>query len=788
MRIACLGGGPAGLAFAIRAKRDDPRRQIAVFDRNPAGATYGFGVVLSDEAMAAIEELDADLHAAIVREGARWTEIDVKLRGRVHTSGGHGFTSMSRTTLITLMQQRALELGVALHHDVEAPDPRGTGADLVVISDGANSTSRAALADRFAPHVEMGACRFMWLATDKVYEAFTFVFVETPVGVLQVHAYPYEDGRSTFIVEMREQVWRDLGLDAGADADHAPGESDEAAVETLAELLADELEGHRLYANNSRWISFPTVTVESWQDGKCVLIGDAAHTAHFSIGSATKLACEDAEALARALATNDDVATALAAYEAERRPLVESTQRAAAASREWFESLPQYLGQDDERFVFNLLTRSRRITYDNLRMRDPGFVDAVDAWFAAEVRRAGHAVMEPSPRPPMFMPFRLRGVELINRVVVSPMDMYVANDGLVGDFHLVHLGARAMGGAGLVMTEMVCTSPDARITPGCGGIWNDEQANAWRGIVDFVHERSKAKIGLQLGHAGRKGSTKLMWEGIDDPLETGNWPLMAPSAIAYREGVNQVPREMDRRDMDRVRDSFVEAARRGARAGFDLLELHMAHGYLLSSFLTPVSNVRTDEYGGGLANRARFPLEVFDAVRGVWPEDRPMSVRISATDWVEDGFDVEDAVAFSHMLAEHGCDLVDVSTGQTTPDARPRYGRSFQTPFADRIRNEVAIATMAVGAISSHDDVNSIILAGRADLCAIGRPHLYDPAWTLHAAADQGYDGPGVWWPEPYRAGSRRPQTGRRDLTAEPSRDRDGDGRAPGRIRFGARS
>jgi anthraniloyl-CoA monooxygenase len=514
-----------------------------------------------------------------------------------------------------------------------------------------------------------------------------------------------------------------------------------------------------MLANNSKWTSFATVTNRTWRHGNVVLLGDAAHTAHFSIGSGTKLAMEDALALVACLHEQPDVDTALAAYEAERRPVVLSTQRAAQASLEWFENIGQYVGQAPEQFAFNIVTRSRRITYDNLELRDPEFVAAMDTWFA---RAAGTREV----RPPMFQPFRLGQLELANRVVVSPMDMYSADDGMPTDFHLVHLGARALGGAGLVMTEMVCVSPSGRITPGCTGIYTPEQEAAWARIVDFVHAQSPARIGLQLGHSGRKGSTKLMWEGIDEPLPSGGWEVVGPSPVPYSPA-NQVPRELSRADLEVITAQFVSCARAGARAGFDLLELHCAHGYLLSSFLSPLANRRTDEYGGSLPDRLRYPLEVFDAVRDAWPADRPISVRISATDWCEGGNDVEDAVAIARAFAEHGADAIHVSTGQVVKEEAPAFGRSYQTPYADRIRAEVGtplgVAVIAVGAIASYDDVNSILLAGRADLVAVGRPHLYDPHWTLHAAAEQGYEGPGVTWPAPYRAGARRPPTGRTD-------------------------
>jgi anthraniloyl-CoA monooxygenase len=440
--------------------------------------------------------------------------------------------------------------------------------------------------------------------------------------------------------------------------------------------------------------------------------------------------------------------------------VVVSTQRAAQASLEWFENLGQYVHQEPLQFAFNILTRSRRVTYENLRLRDPEFVSGVDAWFGSQV--VSQQPRRPDATPPMFQPFRLRGLELKNRVIVSAMDMYSAADGTPDDFHLVHIGAKALGGAALVMTEMVCVSVDGRITPGCAGMYAPEHESGWRRIVDFVHGRTTAHIGLQLGHSGRKGSTRLMWEGMDEPLPEANWEVLAPSPIPYSV-TNQVPRELTTDAMAEIREQFVRATAAGERAGFDLLELHCAHGYLLSSFISPISNQRSDEYGGSLPNRLRFPLEVFDAMRAAWPARKPMTVRISATDWYPGGIDADDAVEIAREFAAHGADAIDVSTGQVTKEERPAFGRSYQTPYADRIRNEVGIATIAVGVISSYDDVNSLVLAGRADLCALARAHLYDPQWTLHAAADQGYSGPGAEWPDPFRAGSRKPQGGRTD-------------------------
>ena len=761
MRIAIAGGGPGGLYLAALMKQLDPAHEVTVWERNAPDDTFGFGVVFSDETLGGIDNADEVIHARMESGFARWTDIDIEFNGHPFSVGGQGFAAMSRKELLRILQERAAELGVMVHYRSAAPDVDELRAshDLVVAADGLNSAIRTKGADVFRPSLDRRRNKYIWLGTDLVFEAFQFFVKQTEWGTMQIHGYPFSDTGSTFIVEMHEDVWRRAGFDRTEADALPPGVSDEYAVARIAEIFAAELQGHRVLTNNSKWLNFTTVRNERWYDRNVVLIGDAAHTAHFSIGSGTKLAIEDALALAACLHEQPTVADALAAYQAERKPVVESTQRAAQASLEWFENIGMYADQDPAQFAFNLLTRSRRITFENLGQRDPGFAALMQSEFARHQGSAADA-------PAMFQPVRIGALELKNRIIVSPMDMYSSVDGVPGDFHLVHLGSKALGGAGLVMSEMVCVSPEGRITPGCPGLWTDEQGAAWRRVTDFVHQHSSGRIGLQLGHSGRKGSTRLMWDGMDQPLDQGNWEVIAPSALPYGAGCH-VPRAATRADLDQVIADFTAAAERGVRAGFDLIEVHAAHGYLLSSFLSPVANERTDEYGGPLENRMKFPLEVFDAVRRVVPAGIPVTVRISATDWVPNGNTDDDAVEIARAFIEHGAAAIDVSSGQVTKDEQPAFGRSYQTPFADKIRHQVAgpagVPVIAVGAISSYDDVNSILLAGRADLCALGRTHLYNPQWTLQAAAEQEYAGAGAEWPVQWAAGRRRPPSARTD-------------------------
>ena len=741
MRIACLGGGPAGLYFAISMKLRDPAHQIDLFERNAADSTFGWGVVFSDQTVENLMANDPVSGATIRDEFAHWDDIHVHIHGQCIGSSGHGFIGIGRKRLLRILQDRARELGVTLHFEHEASDNLDdwAGYDLVVAADGANSRIRTRYDAHFGTDIQVRKNKFFWFGTHKVFEAFTFAFEKTEAGWVWAHAYRFGEGLSTFIVECEPETWAGLGFDRM---------SQEEAIARCEAIFARYLDGNALMSNAAHlpgpeaWLNFRRIICHQWHYRNLVLLGDAAHTAHFSIGSGTKLALEDAIKLAEVLNRPGlDRETALIEYRDERNLEVLKLQNSARNSTEWFETLERYLGFEPIQFAYSLLTRSQRVSHENLRLRDPEWLEGLERWFAGGEKAA----------PPMFAPFRLREMTLENRVVVSPMATYSAVDGCPTDFHLVHYGARAQGGAGLVFTEMTCVSEEGRITPGCAGIYAPEQVAAWKRIVDFVHANSKAKFCLQLGHSGPKGSTKVGWEGYDVPLETGNWPLMAASDVPWSAD-NQVPRPMTRADMDTVREQFVAGVRAGIAAGFDMIELHAAHGYLLSSFITPLTNKRTDEYGGSLENRLRFPLEVFAAMRAAWPAERPMSVRISANDWMGDaGVTPDMAVEIAQAFAEASADLIDVSAGQTWADCKPIYGRMFQTPFADQIRNEARLTTMAVGNIFEADHANSILAAGRADLVALARPHLIDPSWTLRAAAQQGYREVAV--PLPYLGG-----------------------------------
>ncbi len=774
--VAVIGGGPAGLYTALLLKQARPGCDVTVMERNRAEDTFGWGVVFSDQTLENFRNADEPTYTAITENFAHWDDIDVVVHGQRITSGGHGFSGIARKTLLRILQQRARDVGVTLEFEREVRSVREVKADIVIAADGVNSPIRTELAGAFKPNLDVRTARFVWLGTTLPLDAFTFFIVENEHGVFQAHCYKFDASMSTFIVECDERSWCNAGFDRM---------DTEQTIRSCEAMFAEWLKGHALVSNathraSSPWTRFTRVRNETWHHDNVVLIGDAAHTAHFSIGSGTKLAMEDAISLARHChpERSEGSASAFEAYQAERMTESLRLQNAARNSMEWFENVRRYIKLPAEQFAYSLLTRSQRVSHENLRLRDAEYVAGVERWFASEAEgRIGadsSTALGMTPRervipsgarsaesrnlhlaavPPMFTPFRLRELTLSNRVVVAPMDMYSATDGVPNDFHLVHLGARAIGGAALVMTEMVCVSAEGRITLGCTGMYTPEHAEQWRRVVEFVHAWTPAKICLQLGHSGRKGSTKLPWEGQDIPLDANGWQTMAPSPISYAPQLD-APREMTRADMNAVRDEFVRAVEYANSAGFDMLELHCAHGYLLSSFITPISNRRSDEYGGSTVNRLRFPLEVFRAMRERWPAEKPMSVRISATDWVEDGITPDESVQIGDAFMVAGADIIHVSTGQTSTDAQPVYGRLYQTPYSDRIRNEGAVPTIAVGNITDADQVNSIIAAGRADLVAIGRPHLTDPQWTLRAAATLGYAG--MQWPNQYHLGRRQ--------------------------------
>jgi anthraniloyl-CoA monooxygenase len=752
MRAICLGGGPAGLYFAISLKLRDPSAEITVLERNRPDDTFGWGVVLSDETLQNLEENDPVSGQRIRENFAYWDDIALVYKGTKTLSSGHGFCGIGRMRLLIILQERARELGIDLRFETEVQSASAymDDYDLVVACDGLNSKTRMEFKDSFKPDVDVRKCQFVWLGTHQKFDdAFTFIFEETEKGWLWVHAYQFDDDTATFIVECSQETYDNYRF----------GEiSQQETIAICEEVFKDHLDGHKLMTNanhirGSAWIKFPRVLCESWYHENVVLLGDAAATAHFSIGSGTKLAMESAIALAEHVHAEKDIAQAFEKYEAARRLEVLRLQSAARNSLEWFEEVERYLDLDPVQLNYSMLTRSQRISHENLRERDGKWLEGAERWF---MEQAGAGANGPV-RAPMFAPFQLRDMKLENRIVVSPMAQYKAVDGCPTDWHFVHYAERAKGGAGLVYTEMTCTSPEGRITPGCPGLYAPEHEAAWKRLTDFVHAETDARICCQIGHSGRKGSTRIGWEGMDRPLTEGNWEIISASAIPWSEE-NAVPKEATRADMDRIRDEFVSAAEMAQRAGFDMIELHAAHGYFISSFISPLSNRREDDYGGSLENRLRYPLEVFRAMRAVWPQEKPMSVRISANDWAgDDGVTPEEAVEIARAFEAAGADIIDVSAGQTSTEAKPVYGRMFQTPFSDRIRNEAGIATMAVGNIYEADHVNSILMAGRADLVCLARPHLSDPYWTLHAGAAIGDRH--AKWPRPYEAG--RDQTWR---------------------------
>jgi anthraniloyl-CoA monooxygenase len=743
MKVTVIGGGPGGLYFALLAKKAWPRWDITVYERNRPDDTFGFGVVFSDQTLDTFKLYDPVTYERIRRRFAYWGDVDVVYKGRVMRSGGNGFCGCSRVALLNILQDRARELGVQMRFQREVEDLTDfPDSDLIVVADGINSKIRSKHESHFQPSVDLRPNKFTWLGSSRPLDAFKYFFRETPEGIILAHCYQYEPERSTWVIETDEQTWRNFGFDRMGEQEMIP---------VLEKTFAEELDGHPLVANRSLWRNFPNIVNKTWVKDNAVLVGDAKATAHFSIGSGTKLAMEDAIALFEAFRKVDSVKGALAHYDTARREEVEKTQHAANVSLAWFEHMNRYFAMEPEQFAFGVMSRSKQITWENLELRDPAFIRDIHRWFARKIKEQGFDVDLDNPPVPMFTPLRLRGMVIENRVVVSPMDQYSAVDGVPGDWHLVHLGSRAIGGAGLVYVEMTCPSPEARISPGDTGLWNETQRDAFAKIVRFCKSHSKAKLCMQLGHSGRKGSTQLGWDRMDYPLEQGNWPLVSASPIPYYEGISQVPHELSAAEMEKVVKDFEKSTRYADQAGFDMLEIHMAHGYLLASFISPLTNQRKDGYGGSIENRMRFPLQVFVACRKIWPEEKPMSARISATDWAPGGLSGEDLIALTRMLKEAGCDLIDCSTGQTVPTQKPVYGRMYQASYSDWVRNEVGIATMTVGAITTADQVNTLLAAGKADLVALARPHLTNPSFTLQASA--WYQHMPQFWPPQYLSG-----------------------------------
>lgn len=748
LKIVCLGGGPASLYFSVLMKKANPAHDITVIERGDRDSTWGFGVVFSDETLQGFMEADAASYARIVEQFAYWGGIDTHIHGKTINSQGHGFCGMSRLKLLNILHDRCEELGVNLRFNTDVTDVsqlRPDEHDLVVAGDGITSLLRETYKDEFGTRMDWRANKFCWLATSMPLEDFQFIFRRNEHGWWWVHAYRYEEGTTTWIVETSEATWAAAGM----------GKANEEETRAYCEkLFAKDLDGHPLMTNRSVWRTFPVVRNERLYYRNIVLMGDAVRSAHFSIGSGTKLAMEDAIALSQYFTACDgDVQRALEMYQEIRKDEADRLQRTAVVSLSWFEHIDRYAAQEAEQFTFNMLCRAKRVTYENLKLRDPRFIERMDRWFAGYARRTtGFDDIDiEHPAVPVFQPFRIGEMRVENRFQLSAMDQYCASEGLPSDWHLMHYGERAVGGAGLLNSEMICVSSDGRITPGCAGIWRQEQVEKWAHIVDFVHAHSKARICAQIGHSGRKGSTCVPWQGgIDEPLREGGWEITAPSAIAYLAH-GKVPREMTSADMDRVTAQFVAAAGNADTAGFDMLELHLAHGYLLSSFISPCTNRRRDEFGGSIGRRMRFPLRIVQAVRAAWPEGKPLSARISATDWVEDGLSEPDMLAVAGMLKEAGIDIINVSTGQVTKEEQPVYGRMFQAPFADQVRNEVGIATIVAGNITTADQANTLIAAGRTDIVALGRTLMNEPHFVLKAAAHYGHEL--QYWPPQYASG-----------------------------------
>jgi anthraniloyl-CoA monooxygenase len=736
MKIAVIGGGPGGLYFSILTKKAMPNCQIDVYERNKPDDSFGFGVVFSDETLGEFLKRDMQSYELIRSKFAYWDDIIVARDGQEVSIAGNGFCGCSRKTLLKLLHQRCLEEGVNLHFEQNIDNVSAyQDADIILASDGIASGIRTQYETEFGTNITLKKNRFVWLGSTKPLDAFTYFFRTTAHGTIVAHTYQYEEGMSTWIFECSDETWQKHGFEVT---------NEEDTIAKISKLFAAELDGHPLISNKSHWRQFPHVTNKNWYHNNIVLLGDAKATAHYSIGSGTKLAMDCAIGLSDAVIANPtNVQAAFEQYNKTRRNTVEMIQYAALVSLDWFENMDRNIQHTFYQFAFGCMTRSKKVTYENLRLRDKSFTDKVLTEFNS---RTSNAVETPAA----FTPFKLRDLELSNRIVMAPMGQYCAENGNVTDWHLVHYGSRATGGVGLIITEMTAVSETGRITLGCAGIYTEEQQVKWKSITDFIHKNTQTKIGIQLGHSGRKGAIKKPWEGSNEPIDNP-WELLSASPIAFNSKM-AIPREMTLADMDSITFQFVQATKNAEAAGFDMIELQAHHGFLLASFLSPLTNIRKDEFGGSIENRLKFPLSVFQEMRKVFPKNKPMSVRISASDWAANGISEEDIIYIAKAFKEAGADIINVSTGNTVEYQKPQIGRMWQTPFADAVRNTVHIPTITTGYIQDIDQINTIILNGRADLVALGRPLLADANFVRNAQAYEQFEATDI--PKQYKAGS----------------------------------
>ena len=722
--IAVIGGGPGGLYFSILTKKAFPDCQIDVYERNKADDSFGFGVVFSDETLSEFLTRDPKSYDLIRKHFAYWDDLDVARDGEIVRISGNGFCGCSRKTLLQLLQQRCLEEGVNLHFEHAIEDVSTLKADYIVACDGINSAIRTQFASDFGTKTELKKNKFVWLGSTKPLDAFTYFFRTTEFGPFVAHSYQYQEGMSTWIFECSEETWENAGFETT---------NEEATISKISSIFKEELDGHGLISNRSHWRQFPAITNEKWHKDNIVLLGDSKATAHYSIGSGTKLAMECAISLSDAIVkfgTNKEAA--FAEYENLRRNRVEMIQYAANVSLDWFENMDRYIDFDFNQFAFGVMTRSKKVTFENLAIRDASFPEKVLTEFNINNK------IPNVKTPAAFNPFYIKNLKLENRIVMAPMGQYQAENGLPNSWHFSHYTQRALGGLGLIITEMTAISQSGRITLGCTGIYDENQVLEWKKINNFIHENSACKVAIQLGHSGRKGSVKKPWE-TEKLADSQQWELISASPIPFAEN-GIVPKNMTVTDMDLIVKQFENAAQNAEEANFDMIELQAHHGFLLASFLSPLTNNRTDEFGGTISNRLKFPLKVFKAIRTIFPAEKPIAVRISATDWTENGISQQDVLTIAEAFKGAGADIINVSTGNTVSNQQPQTGRMWQTPFSDLIRNTVHIPTITAGSITDVDQINTIILNGKADLVALGKPLLLNPYFVRNAQAYESFE------------------------------------------------